>query len=100
MERSVPAGMSPVWSGITVWQLPHRQIWCDPLWRTGSQPRSRSLRINVRAVTTSVYLDRRNSVQSARRSRLIGGVGVAFGLPDGEAVRKSTVSDAEGSGYV
>ena len=34
MERSVPGVMSPVWRGITVWQLPHRQIWWDPRWRT------------------------------------------------------------------
>jgi len=93
MDLSVPGVRSPVWTRITVWQFPHRQIWCDPRWRTGSQPRSPSLRINVRAVTAPVYLDRRYSVQSDRRysvqsdrrSPLVGGVSVAFGTPDGEA---------------
>lgn len=30
--------MSPVWIGITVWQVPDRTIKCDPLWRTSTQP--------------------------------------------------------------
>ncbi len=62
MERSVPAGMSPVWSGTSVWQLRHLQIWWDPRWRTGSQPRSCSLRSSARALTFLVYPDRRLSV--------------------------------------
>lgn len=70
MERSVPAGMSPVWRGITVWQWPQRQIWCDRLCRTGSQPSWR-LRINARAVTLSVYQVRRISVYSIRRARSV-----------------------------
>lgn len=69
MERSVPAGMSPVWRAITVWQWPQRQISCDPLWRTGSQPSWRSLRISARAITLSLYQARRISVYDVRHRR-------------------------------
>ena len=55
-------------TGITVWQLPHRQIWWEPRWRTDWQPCSRSLRTKARAVTALVYLVRRRSVQVGRRS--------------------------------
>lgn len=75
MDLSVPVGMSPACMGMTVWQLPHLQIWCEPRWRTGSQPRWRSLLINARAVTDLVYLTRRNSVNSSRRS-LVGSLGL------------------------
>ena len=63
MDRSVPGVRSPACTGITVWQLPHGQIWCDPRWRMETQPRSRSLRISTRAVTSRVYRPRRMPVQ-------------------------------------
>ena len=58
MDLSVPGVRSPACNGITVWQVPHRQIWWDPRCRTGSQPRCRKLRISSRAVTSeSISLD-------------------------------------------
>ena len=39
IDLSVPGVRSPAWTGTTVWQLPHRQIWWDPRWRTELQPR-------------------------------------------------------------
>ena len=68
MDRSVPGVRSPAWRGITVWQVPHRQIWWDPRWRTEWQPRSRSLRVSARAVTVLVYRPRRRSVHAGRRA--------------------------------
>lgn len=68
MDLSVPAGMSPAWRGTTVWQLPQRQIWCGPRWRTGSQPCSRSLQMTARAVTGPVYRNRRGTGYLVRRA--------------------------------
>jgi len=90
MGRSVPGVRSPACTGITVWQLPHRQIWWEPRWRTDWQPRCRSRRISTRAVTALVYPPRHRSVQCVRRGGafvcwgLISGVGVAFGAADRE----------------
>lgn len=63
MERSVPVGRSPLCMGITVWQSPHRQIWCEPRWRTFWQPSRPSWATSFRGVTVAVYAYRRLIVQ-------------------------------------
>ena len=84
IDLSVPGVRSPACTGITVWQVPQRQIWCDPRWRTESQPRSRSLRISTRAVTSRVYRSRQKPVQ-VNRHVLFAPVGEVRG-PEGERV--------------
>ena len=87
MDLSVPGVRSPAWTGTTVWQLPHRQIWWDPRWRTEWHPRSASLRISARAVTTSVYRLRRIPVQANRRVVFGSAFQVGMGQGDGVAHR-------------
>lgn len=81
MDLNVPAGMSPLWTGTTVWQVSQRQTWCDPRWRNGSHPSWRSVRINARAVTGSVYHNRRIIVYAARRTSVLAPLRAA--LPAG-----------------
>lgn len=109
MDLSVPVGMSPMWRGITVWQLAHRQIWWEPRWRTGSQPRWRRMRTNLRALTVPVYQARRDGVYGVRRRlvggvvgrvevRVVAGVEVSLGAGDGQAEEVAEAAEVAAGG--